>query len=475
MKRTLIALALLSAVAGCGYRLESGSARFTDPSVRMDVSPFANRSTTPDAGAVVAASFREELRRSGFRGTFGNVGANYLVEGTVREVRSDDLLPRHGPVLAGEPPHPGGGHPGGRGRPGRGSLERVRPDRDRFLLFGNGRAVHGGQPARRLRGGRPPDGRPPVPDPPRAPVKPADPPPIFREWLSGDPAPAYLLYGDGAGLAGLLARSWEGKLRGEGVPIESFRWTLEDLARESPTAAWRSPSFFSRVRIFTLPDIAEMKKAHREEIKAYLESPEPSATLILHGTDFRQARGFSGTRNLLSDAPREEKAVEALARHAVAVAAEGGAKLTRESALFLARWVGGLLRRPRRGDRQGAGVCRRARGSGRGGHPGGVRRPGRRRSVPAGRDAGAEGRQGVPLPVPSLRGGGGSRRLPQAERGGGVVPSEQDPGEGERRRGHAAAGRGDLPDPVTDRPGDEGGEQALPRAGVRDPSAVAAA
>jgi len=89
MKRALIALALLSAVAGCGYRLESGSARFTDPSVRMDVSPFANRSTTPDAGAVVAAGFREELRRSGFRGTFGNVGANYLVEGTVRDLRSD--------------------------------------------------------------------------------------------------------------------------------------------------------------------------------------------------------------------------------------------------------------------------------------------------------------------------------------------------------------------------------------------------
>jgi len=171
-------------------------------------------------------------------------------------------------------------------------------------------------------------------------LKPVDPPPIFRKWLAGDPAPAYLLYGDGAGLAGLLARSWEGKLRGEGVPIESFRWTLEDLARESPTAAWRSPSFFSRVRIFTLPDLAEMKKAHREEIKAYLDSPEPSAMLILHGTDFRQARGFSTTRNLLSDAPREEKAVEALAGHAVSAAAGGGAKLTRESALFLARWVG---------------------------------------------------------------------------------------------------------------------------------------
>jgi len=89
MKRALIALALLSAAAGCGYRLESGSERFTDPSVRMDVSPFANRSTTHDAGAVIAASFREELRRSGFRGTFGDVGANYLVEGTVRDIRSD--------------------------------------------------------------------------------------------------------------------------------------------------------------------------------------------------------------------------------------------------------------------------------------------------------------------------------------------------------------------------------------------------
>jgi hypothetical protein len=87
-QRILVAMALLSAVAGCGYRLESGTARFTDPSVRMDVS-FSNRSTTPDAGAVVAARLREELRRSGFRGSFGNVGANYLIEGKVREVRSD--------------------------------------------------------------------------------------------------------------------------------------------------------------------------------------------------------------------------------------------------------------------------------------------------------------------------------------------------------------------------------------------------
>jgi len=90
MKRILIALVLLlSSVTGCGYRLESGTARFKDPSVRMDVSPFANRSTTPDAGAVVAVRLREELRRSGFRGSFGSVNANFLIEGKVREVRSD--------------------------------------------------------------------------------------------------------------------------------------------------------------------------------------------------------------------------------------------------------------------------------------------------------------------------------------------------------------------------------------------------
>ena len=87
--RILIALALLSAVPGCGYRLESGSARFTDPSVRMDISPFANRSSMPDAGAVVAACLREELRRSGFQGSFDSVGANYLIEGKVLEIRSD--------------------------------------------------------------------------------------------------------------------------------------------------------------------------------------------------------------------------------------------------------------------------------------------------------------------------------------------------------------------------------------------------
>ncbi|MBE0606010.1 MAG: hypothetical protein IH610_06955 [Deltaproteobacteria bacterium] len=85
----LVALALLSTALGCGYRLQSAGERFADPSIRIDVSPFGNRSSTPDAGAWVAARLRHELRRSGFRGSFGDTGANYLIEGTVREIREE--------------------------------------------------------------------------------------------------------------------------------------------------------------------------------------------------------------------------------------------------------------------------------------------------------------------------------------------------------------------------------------------------
>ncbi len=85
----LAALALLHAAPGCGYRLQSGTERFADPSLRMDVAPFSNRSTIPEAGARVAERLREELRRSGFRGSFGKTGASYLIDGTVREIRED--------------------------------------------------------------------------------------------------------------------------------------------------------------------------------------------------------------------------------------------------------------------------------------------------------------------------------------------------------------------------------------------------
>ena len=167
---------------------------------------------------------------------------------------------------------------------------------------------------------------------------------MFRSWFAESPAPAYLLYGDGAGLAGLLAREWERRLRDEGVSFEIFRWTMTDLDRESPTLVWRSPSFFSRVRIFVLPDLADMKKIHRDEIKKYLSAPEPSATLILHGTDFRQAKTFSGgASNLLALAPREEQTMETLAMYAINAAKDAGVSLSRDCAAFLARFTGGFF------------------------------------------------------------------------------------------------------------------------------------
>jgi len=171
-------------------------------------------------------------------------------------------------------------------------------------------------------------------------VNDASTPTVFRAWIGKEPAPAYLLYGDGAGLAGCLVHAWEGRLRAGGVSFETHHWTPADLDRESPGAVWRSPSFFARVRIFVLPDLAEMKKVHREAIREYLEAPEPSATLVLHGTDFRQAQGFARVPNLLSAAPREQQAVDALADYAVGAARQAGATLSRESASFLARWVG---------------------------------------------------------------------------------------------------------------------------------------
>jgi len=163
---------------------------------------------------------------------------------------------------------------------------------------------------------------------------------LFQSWLARPPAPAYLLYGAGSGLAGLLLKEWENRLRDEGVSFEIFRWTMEDLERESPTLAWRSPSFFSRMRIFVLPDIAEMKKIHRDEVKSYLSAPEPSAMLIFHGTDFRQAKTFSGINNMLALALWEDQAIEALAVYAVNTAKEAGVSLSRDRATFLARFTG---------------------------------------------------------------------------------------------------------------------------------------
>lgn len=81
---------MIASLASCGYRFrpDPGS-RFADPSVRVDLRPFANVSVYPDAGVFLAARLREDLRRMGFRGVFEQAGAEFLIEGTVKDIVED--------------------------------------------------------------------------------------------------------------------------------------------------------------------------------------------------------------------------------------------------------------------------------------------------------------------------------------------------------------------------------------------------
>ncbi|MGA7104643.1 MAG: LPS assembly lipoprotein LptE [Candidatus Deferrimicrobiaceae bacterium] len=74
----------------CGYRLQGkAGSRFSDPGIRVDLRPFANESFVPDGGAYLTARLRDEMRGKGFRGRFERSQADYIVEGTVREIREE--------------------------------------------------------------------------------------------------------------------------------------------------------------------------------------------------------------------------------------------------------------------------------------------------------------------------------------------------------------------------------------------------
>lgn len=79
---------LLLALPSCGYRLRGDpGSRFSSPDVRVQLRPFANASLVPDAGAYLAARLREEMRRAGFQGQFVTPNADFLVEGSIRDVQ----------------------------------------------------------------------------------------------------------------------------------------------------------------------------------------------------------------------------------------------------------------------------------------------------------------------------------------------------------------------------------------------------
>ncbi|MBI5343026.1 MAG: hypothetical protein HZB63_06910 [Deltaproteobacteria bacterium] len=165
-------------------------------------------------------------------------------------------------------------------------------------------------------------------------------PSVFRQWLSEVPAPAYLLPGDGAGLADLVAGLWMERFRAEGTTAELARWTQADLEREPPEATWRTPSFFCRFRVFLLPDLGELKKAFRDGIASYLKFPDPSVILVFPCTDRAATKAFAAISGVRSVSLREEQAVSALAQVSVSKARAAGKELSEDAASFLVRWVG---------------------------------------------------------------------------------------------------------------------------------------
>ncbi|PWB66368.1 MAG: hypothetical protein C3F14_04300 [Deltaproteobacteria bacterium] len=165
-------------------------------------------------------------------------------------------------------------------------------------------------------------------------------PPLFQPWFSGPAAPAYLLAGDGAGLADLVADLLLARFLAEGTTAELTRWTAADLERESPDAAFRTPSFFFRFRIFSLPDLGELKKAARDPLQKYLAAPDPSVVLVLPCSDRGAAKTFSAIPGLRAVSPREDQVISTLAKAAVARMREAGKGLSEDGAAFLVRWVG---------------------------------------------------------------------------------------------------------------------------------------
>ncbi|MGB3399054.1 MAG: hypothetical protein WBA34_02640 [Candidatus Deferrimicrobiaceae bacterium] len=163
---------------------------------------------------------------------------------------------------------------------------------------------------------------------------------VFRSWIREEPAPAYVLGGEGARLSEMVAQGLVSRFRKEGQTAELVHWSAVDLERESPGAAWRSPSFFFRWRVFLLPDAGEWKQRQRKEILAYLESPDPSVLLVIPCSDRKARKLFTSIRGIRSASPGEEDVVDAMADFAVNLAAEEGKALSGDAAVFLARWVG---------------------------------------------------------------------------------------------------------------------------------------
>ena len=165
-------------------------------------------------------------------------------------------------------------------------------------------------------------------------------PPLFKAWFAAGPHPAYLLCGEGAGLAGMLAELLEARFHGEGRTAEIRQLSVVDFEKDSPVQEWLSPSFFVSRRVFVLPDAGDLKKGARKAVVEYLGSPEPSVVLVMPCTDRDAQKAFSALPAVRTASPREDDVVSALAGRAVSMAADAGKEMSADAASFLARWLG---------------------------------------------------------------------------------------------------------------------------------------
>lgn len=166
-------------------------------------------------------------------------------------------------------------------------------------------------------------------------------PSSFRGWFSDPPPPAVLLGGEGAGLAEMVAELFHARLGRERGAAERFRLGAMDMERTSPVPEWRTPSFFSRFRVYLLPDYAELRKDPRAELLAYLVSPDPNVVLVLPCSDRNAMKRLSAIPGVRSSTLREEQAGRILAEYCTGLAREAGKEMPEEVALFLVRWTGG--------------------------------------------------------------------------------------------------------------------------------------
>jgi len=172
-------------------------------------------------------------------------------------------------------------------------------------------------------------------------------PAAFREWMAGPPPPAVLLAGDGACLAEMLAEMLCKRIGEQGESVELLRLGVLEMERESPVPGWRTPSFFTRFRVYILPDFADLRKGPRADLLAYLESPDPQVTLVLPCADRNAWKKLSTIPALRTSVLREEQVGRILSEYCSDRARQAGKEMPEEVSLFLVRWTGGDFTRIR--------------------------------------------------------------------------------------------------------------------------------